>query len=138
MTVYEEQDSYPVIVEETRRYVVWVEADNAKQAVEIFSSDPYDPGRDSMYRFDWDCERPDKYDWESVTRPSEWGWQGLECDAHIRSYRNHLAYLKQESARAVCVAAGHPFPDNATGPQRWPDYCVTCGPIDPATRTAAA
>ncbi len=129
---------YPVIVEETRRYVVWVDAEDQEGAVDSFNYDPRDPARDSMYSFDWEARSPAKWDWPDIERPGVDGgeWPGMLAAAHVRSYRNHLAYLRQQERRTACVAAGHPIPAGATGPWAWSDHCGTCGHIDPAERTA--
>lgn len=130
---------YPVIIEETRRYVVWVDAENPESAAESFDYDPHDPGRDAMYYFQWESRTPDKWDWRDIARPAVDGgdWPGMLAEAHIQSYRNHLAYVRQQESRSACKAAGHPIPDSARGPARWPDYCLTCGNIDPSERTAS-
>src|SRR5437867_6801866 len=131
MDTHEPQNRYPVVVEETRRFVVWIEADEPDEAVESFSADPYDPGREAAFGFDWYAHKPDHWDWEALRRPSEHGWGGTEADAHVQTYRNHLAYLKQQADRAACAAAGHPIPEGARGPLTWADYCGTCGTMDP-------
>jgi long-subunit acyl-CoA synthetase (AMP-forming) len=138
MSTYDTQDRYPVIVEETRRYVIWVEGDSQFDAVEQFNNDPRDPDRAAMYWFDWDATAPDQYEWEHIEDGGH-NWRGTDADAHVRTHRNHLAAVKQRQDRQACAATGHPIPpDTSNGPWRWPDYCGTCGHIDPAARTAVA
>jgi len=130
---------YPVIVEETRRYVVWVDAEDPSGAVDLFNCDPSDPGRDAMYSFEWESRTPTKWDWCDIARPAVDGgeWPGMLAEDHIRSYGNHLAYLRQQERRTACKAAGHPIPVAGLGPWGWSNYCGTCGDIDPAERTSS-
>lgn len=128
--------SYPVIVVETRRYVLWIEAETPAEAVEQFGCDPHDPGRGSLYWFDYSAEAPDRWDWADIERSNSDGdWSGTAADAHVQAWRNHHAYLRQKAAKDACAAAGHPVPEGATGPWAWADYCGTCGYIDPSERT---
>jgi hypothetical protein len=45
--------SYPVIVEETRRYVLWLDGESPADAVAQFTDEPYAPEPGAMFRFDW-------------------------------------------------------------------------------------
>jgi hypothetical protein len=136
---YQPQNRYPVIVEETRRYVLWIEGDQPSDAVKAFNDDPKDPDSDAMFWFHWDAHAPDEHDWYYVQHGGlDGGYRGTCADAHVQTHRNHLAYVKQQEARAACVAAGHPIPDGARGPLTWADYCGTCGAIDPTSRTSVA
>jgi hypothetical protein len=138
LTDYEPQNRYPVVVEETRRYVVWLEADKPDEAVESFSDDPGDPGHDAMFWFTWEARTPDDLDWYHIQHGGDGGWPGTRAEAHVQAYRYRLAYLERQEERERCAAAGHPIPEGATGPLAWADYCGTCGDIDPASRAAVA
>jgi hypothetical protein len=132
------QDRYPVVVEETRRYVLWIDADTPPDAVNAFDYDPRDPGSEAMFSFDWETRIPDEFDWRGI-ECGEANWPGTMADAHVQAHRNYLKAQEKRRAREACAAAGHPIPpDMPSGPWQWDDHCGTCGTIDPASRTAAA
>jgi hypothetical protein len=127
---------YPVIVEETRRYVLWLDGEDSADAVEQFNCDPRDPDRSALFWFDWSASAPGRYDWDQIEHPSSdgGGWAGMLADAHVRTWRNHVAIVRRAAAKAACSAAGHPVA--RTGRLIWLDHCDTCGQIDPSERTA--
>jgi hypothetical protein len=128
--------SYPVIVEETRRYVLWLDGESPADAVAQFTDEPYAPEPGAMFRFDWTAEVPDDFDWDRIEYPGDGGeWPGMLADAHVRTWRNHVYLMERKAAKAACSAAGHPVPARKVG-RTWPDYCDTCGQIDPGERTA--
>lgn len=127
---------YPVVVEETRRYVLWVDADNPDDAVRYFNDDPHDPCPDQMFSFDWQATKPEGYDWDDFAGvASHGGWLGMHADAHVEVWRRAKEQERWAAVKSACASAGHPV---ASGHTSWPDHCMTCGPIDPSARTAVS
>ncbi|MEV7466212.1 hypothetical protein AB0O20_06805 [Streptomyces kronopolitis] len=86
---WEGQDKYPVIVETTQRHLVWVEADNLKEAVETLGGDP-----DWYEELTPQNQIDDGYDW-SVEAPEDWDWGG-----------DVYPFTRAEGPRQACTECG--------------------------------
>lgn len=78
-----DQDSYPVIITETRKYLVWVPADSAQDAYEqVRDGEPW-RWADGEIPFDggYEAERPDEWMWWDVLDNSP------QQDAHVVTHR---------------------------------------------------
>lgn len=78
---------WPVVVTETHRYVLFIEAETAEEAVRLYKGDPYDPGRADQMDFDWSADPADDIDWRDIAHGGDW-WPGMRHDAHVHAWRS--------------------------------------------------
>lgn len=99
-------NTYPVIVTDSRTHIVWIEADNATEAVDI-ARDDYDLHRDldssTIVSGDLVVDAPDEWDLQPHGMAA-----GPEPDAHVREWERRQWEAQRESETAACTAAGHP------------------------------
>lgn len=116
---------YPIVVEETRRYVLWLDADSSAEAVELFDGEPYDPGHETLYWFNYETRVPDRYDWDNLQYAGDGSWPGMMADAHVRTHEQHIGVEKRRRLRAACAERGHPGAEYRMYARD--RYCRTCG-----------
>lgn len=128
---------YPVIVNDTREHVIWIEADSPEDAVTRAA-------RDTYYRIDDEqtlasrvvqVTAPAKFDWPLVTDDSYMGYEGTRYDEHVQIHEHLLWKQERAALQAVCSAEGH-----ANNRHRWANGRIECRLclIDLASEPAAA
>ncbi|MET7395572.1 hypothetical protein ABZS66_18990 [Dactylosporangium sp. NPDC005572] len=130
----EPECSYPVIVTEQKKHVVWLRADSQAEALQRLQNDGawYEKVRDDetlVHAFP-EMRSPDRCDWDDVYGSAYGGsYPGLECEAHVDSHRAVQYAAKRAAEQAACRGAGHPeVTYSSIGGDPW---CKTCGPIKP-------
>lgn len=115
--------SYPVFVTDTRRHVIWIQADDQDDAVRRAGNGTWerlDP--DSIAAADIECAAPaDQWDWATVYDGGD-VYLGLLCDAHVEAHATHLWQTESAARAADCAAAGHPDSNR----HAWPTGRVEC------------
>lgn len=103
------EQSYPVIVEYTHRHIVWVDADNPKDAADRMQSEPYEKTDDheTLSSSWWEVREPKSYDWADIYPVCPDGPYTTEADAHVEWHRHAMRMRQREAEKAACAAAGH-------------------------------
>lgn len=100
--------SYPVFVTDTRRHVLWIEADDQADAVRRAGNGTFerlDP--ESIASSDLEVVAPeDQWDWMTVYDGGDI-YRGLMCDAHVETHQTHLWHVELAARKAACAAANH-------------------------------
>ncbi len=99
-----ERRSWPVLVTYTHKHVLWVEAETHDKAVEAASYEPYEKTDDQETLFDigYQVERPSEWDWDDVYEGNYcMPYQGLECNAHVETYRSWSRALDKAHQQAT-------------------------------------
>lgn len=87
---------YPVIVEETRRSVLWIQASTPDEAAELFETEPFDPPQSCALTYDWAAGPPDPDDWRYIQRGGEW-WPGTQQYAHVQTWADEQWRRRREA-----------------------------------------
>lgn len=148
-TLPEPDCRYPVIVEVTNQHVVWVEAEDTKEALRRVQQrgDWYDLLDDqetlvtTWPEFRAPCS--DKHspnlaqlDWELVYEGDWYGaYQGLKCDAHVASHEHAQRMAVRAEELAACKAAGH-INLEVRDYSKDRAFCPTCGWLELAAIVA--
>lgn len=119
--------SYPVLVVETHTHVVWMAGDSPADALAKVQRYPWyelvsDETRADTYA---EVRAPEPWEWD-VIYGDGWGgnYLGMECDAHVDSYRHQQVMRARLAEIEACVAAGHP--NVKTYPGEASPLCATC------------
>lgn len=132
MIRHEPMDAYPVIVTVTMEHVIWVEGDDQEDAFQRARHDTYEllNDQETLASHDITLRKPGddfhSYDWETIYEGDYFGpYQGRRFDAHVETWKHHLAIEKRRVEMAACAEAGHPHAEDRT--YTADRYCRTCG-----------
>lgn len=94
---------WPVLVEETIQHVVWVDAADQQEAVDRARYDTWDKIGSGTRSCSWmKVESPvGHWDHDRVYEDSGDSYDGLECDAHVETYRWWLRALDKAHQQAT-------------------------------------
>lgn len=130
--------SYPVFVEHTERWLVWVEADSAEQAADYVNHNQ------ELYEYVSDADRLDgdmtatapKRDWEWQ---DVYGWEAKPHDAHVRAHRAELDRRERVAQQKACIAEEHPDREKPLlDGRQWCKRCHVYLPADTAMPVGGA
>jgi hypothetical protein len=122
---------YPVLVVEHLTRVLWVEAEDAAEALAYVKQDicEYLDANDYGSKAQWWGEESlpeDDYDWEIVERHGDaGGYPGTQADAHVQTHRDAMYRQERAAKRRACALGGHP------GAVR--GFCPQCGNLSDGT-----